>query len=74
MAIPVAVFQCCPESIFFEERKVSFPNGQVKVGRAIAQLKARPDNLIFDCKVLSRNHAMLWYENGKVSLFNVPIR
>jgi len=32
--------------------------------------RARPlnTNAIFDCKVLSRNHALLWYENGKFYL------
>lgn len=32
--------------------------------------RARPinNNAIFDCKVLSRNHALLWYENGKFFL------
>ena len=32
----------------------------------MARARAAPNNAIFDCKVLSRNHALLWYENGKV--------
>jgi hypothetical protein len=38
----------------------------VKIGRSVARARAAPNNAIFDCKVLSRNHALLWYENGKV--------
>lgn len=37
----------------------------VKVGRAVAKSKPQGDNAIFDCKVLSRNHAVIWFENGK---------
>lgn len=37
----------------------------VKVGRAVAKSKPQDDNAIFDCKVLSRNHAVIWFENGK---------
>jgi hypothetical protein len=40
----------------------------VKVGRAVAKCKPQGDNAIFDCKVLSRNHAILWFENGKFFL------
>jgi hypothetical protein len=32
----------------------------------VARCKPSTDNSIFDCKVLSRNHALLWYEDGKV--------
>ena len=39
----------------------------VKIGRAVAQSRPAQTNAIFDCKVLSRHHALLWYENGKVS-------
>jgi hypothetical protein len=41
----------------------------VKIGRSVARARAAPNNAIFDCKVLSRNHALLWYENGKVLNF-----
>jgi len=39
----------------------------MKVGRAVAN-KARPttDNAIFDSKVLSRTHAEIWADNGRV--------
>ena len=39
----------------------------VKVGRPVDKKKITPNNLIFDCRVLSRNHALIWYETGKVS-------
>ena len=38
----------------------------VKIGRSVARARPATNNAIFDCKVLSRNHALLWYENGKV--------
>lgn len=39
----------------------------IQVGRAVAN-KARPttDNAIFDSKVLSRTHAEIWADNGRV--------
>jgi hypothetical protein len=38
----------------------------MKVGRSVARVKPAVNNAIFDCKVLSRNHALLWYKDGKV--------
>lgn len=66
MAFPSCLFRCRPNSHPFQERSIPL-NEPVKVGRAVARLKALPNNAIFDCKVLSRQHAKLWYENGKVS-------
>lgn len=40
----------------------------MKVGRSVARVKPAVNNAIFDCKVLSRNHALLWYKDGKVFL------
>lgn len=56
-----------PNSHPFQERQLSLKE-PIKVGRAVAKAKASQSNGIFDCKVLSRNHAMLWYENGKFYL------
>ncbi|KAL1243654.1 Sarcolemmal membrane-associated protein [Trichinella spiralis] len=36
----------------------------VKIGRSLAKLQASSNNFVFDCKVLSRNHALIWYEDG----------
>ncbi|EFP04813.1 hypothetical protein CRE_29915 [Caenorhabditis remanei] len=56
-----------PKSHPFEERriKVNSPNDPVKIGRAVARIQAAPDNAVFDCKVLSRNHAILWFRDGE---------
>ncbi|CAK9292793.1 unnamed protein product [Gordionus sp. m RMFG-2023] len=39
-----------------------------KIGRAVGKIKPHKNNAIFDCKVLSRNHAIIWYENAKFFL------
>jgi hypothetical protein len=49
----------------YDERKISLSK-PCKIGRAVAKLRPEPNNAIFDCKVLSRNHALIWEENGKV--------
>lgn len=56
-------------TITFQSRTLLLePNKPVKIGRAIARTKVSENNAIFDCKVLSRNHAELWYEEGKFYL------
>lgn len=64
---PCCIFYCKQNSHPFQERCIPL-NEQVKIGRAVAKLKALSNNAIFDCKVLSRQHAKLCYENGKVCL------
>ena len=64
----MAVFTSRPNSHPFEERTVPLREA-VKIGRSVAKSRPASSNCIFDCKVLSRNHAILWYEDGKVSLF-----
>lgn len=61
----LAVFISATGSHPFLERRVILSE-PAKIGRSVAQAKPSPTNTIFDCKVLSRNHAMLWYESGKV--------
>lgn len=39
----------------------------LKVGRSVDKKRISTNNLIFDCRVLSRNHAVIRFENGKVS-------
>ena len=56
-----------PSSHRFNEREI-IVSAPVKIGRAVAGCKPGNDNGYFNCKVLSRNHAMLWYEDGKVRL------
>ncbi|XP_053961716.1 sarcolemmal membrane-associated protein isoform X1 [Anastrepha ludens] len=61
------VLLCEANSHPFQTRTIFLmPNIECKVGRLIAKSKASESNAIFDCKVLSRNHAVLWYtDDGK---------
>lgn len=63
---PYVVLSPIAKSHPFEERRVHVGSDEdpLKIGRAVARLKAAKDNAIFDCKVLSRNHAVLSYRNG----------
>ncbi|CAB3406618.1 unnamed protein product [Caenorhabditis bovis] len=56
-----------PKSHQFEPRRIRVgPETEpVKIGRAVGRIQAAKDNAVFDCKVLSRNHALLWYKNGE---------
>lgn len=58
---------CRPNSHPFNDRTLTLDQ-PVKVGRSVARARATQTNAIFDCKVLSRNHALLWYEAGKFYL------
>ncbi|XP_071551462.1 uncharacterized protein Slmap [Panulirus ornatus] len=62
-----AILQCRPNSHPFPERTLILDQS-VKIGRSVARARPATNNAIFDCKVLSRNHALLWYENGKFYL------
>lgn len=62
-----AILQFCANSHPFEERTLCLDQ-PVKIGRLLAKAKVSLNNGIFDCKVLSRNHALLWHENGKFFL------
>lgn len=58
---------CRDNSHVFQERTLSLEQ-PVKIGRSVARARAANNNAIFDCKVLSRNHALLWYSAGKFYL------
>ncbi|XP_025107435.1 sarcolemmal membrane-associated protein-like isoform X2 [Pomacea canaliculata] len=60
----LAILSCRPNSHPFQERHISL-HEPVKIGRSVARARPSASNGIFDCKVLSRHHAMLWYENEK---------
>ncbi|XP_058828235.1 sarcolemmal membrane-associated protein isoform X2 [Topomyia yanbarensis] len=61
-----AVLICRQNSHPFNNRTLSLePHQEVKVGRSVARNRVSENNAIFDCKVLSRNHAVLWYSDGK---------
>uniref|UniRef100_A0A7E4UMX7 FHA domain-containing protein n=1 Tax=Panagrellus redivivus TaxID=6233 RepID=A0A7E4UMX7_PANRE len=62
---PVMLLTPCHNSHEFQDRRVVVPRGEdsaVKIGRAVGRFAATPNNAIFDCKVLSRNHAVVWCE------------
>lgn len=63
--VPRAILTSRPNSHPFQERHLTLDQA-IKVGRSVARCRPASSNAIFDCKVLSRNHALLWYENGKV--------
>ncbi|XP_055999766.1 sarcolemmal membrane-associated protein-like isoform X5 [Ostrea edulis] len=63
----VVILACQPNSHPFQERHISLLE-PVKIGRSVARARPASNNGIFDCKVLSRNHAVVWYENGKFYL------
>lgn len=62
-----AILICRPNSHPFQERTLTLDQ-PVKVGRSVARARATATNAIFDCKVLSRHHAVLWFDNGKFYL------
>jgi len=65
--VPRATLICRPNSHPFQERYLTLESA-IKVGRSVARVKPALNNAIFDCKVLSRNHALLWYKDGKFYL------
>ncbi|XP_014600649.1 PREDICTED: sarcolemmal membrane-associated protein [Polistes canadensis] len=64
---PKVVLICRDNSHPFQERTLTLEE-PVKIGRSVARVRAAQNNAIFDCRVLSRNHALLWYSNGKFYL------
>lgn len=58
---------CRDNSHAFQERTLNLDQA-VKIGRSVARARVTSTNAIFDCKVLSRNHALLWYSGGKFYL------
>uniref|UniRef100_A0A8C3HKN3 Sarcolemma associated protein n=1 Tax=Chrysemys picta bellii TaxID=8478 RepID=A0A8C3HKN3_CHRPI len=70
MPSALAIFTCRPNSHPFQERHV-YLDEPVKIGRSVARCRPAQNNATFDCKVLSRNHALVWFDHktGKVSPF-----
>ncbi|KAI6239692.1 FHA domain-containing protein [Aphelenchoides fujianensis] len=65
---PFAIFTPCSSSHPFEERTVQVSRGKdhaIKIGRAGDRFQPAPNNAIFECKSVSRDHAMIWYEDDK---------
>jgi pSer/pThr/pTyr-binding forkhead associated (FHA) protein len=68
--IPYAIFLFRSNSVgveLYEERRIPLDKA-CKIGRSVAKIRPEPNNAIFDCKVLSRNHALLWHDNSKFYL------
>ncbi|XP_043477592.1 sarcolemmal membrane-associated protein [Leptopilina heterotoma] len=65
--IAKGVLICRDNSHLFQDRTLLLDH-PMKIGRSVARAKATLSNAIFDCKVLSRNHAILWYDSGKFYL------
>lgn len=67
MPSALAVFACRPNSHPFQDRHV-YLDEPVKIGRSVARCRPAQNNATFDCKVLSRNHALVWFDHktGKV--------
>ncbi|XP_063715797.1 sarcolemmal membrane-associated protein-like isoform X2 [Symsagittifera roscoffensis] len=61
---PKLVFASKGNSHPFQERVLYLTEPQ-KVGRSVGRIKPATNNLIFDCKVLSRNHGIVWYEHNQ---------
>ncbi|XP_054906101.1 sarcolemma associated protein a isoform X7 [Poeciliopsis prolifica] len=62
MPSALAVFTCRPNSHPFQERHV-YLDEPVKIGRSVARCRPAQNNGTFDCKVLSRNHALVWFDH-----------
>lgn len=74
MPSALAVFACRPNSHPFQERHV-YLDEPVKIGRSVARCRPAQNNATFDCKVLSRNHALVWFDHktGKVRKSEVGV-
>ncbi|XP_006783115.1 sarcolemma associated protein a isoform X5 [Neolamprologus brichardi] len=62
MPSALAIFACRPNSHPFQERHV-YLDEPVKIGRSVARCRPAQNNATFDCKVLSRNHALVWFDH-----------
>nr|XP_048277537.1 sarcolemmal membrane-associated protein isoform X9 [Myodes glareolus] len=67
MPSALAIFTCRPNSHPFQERHV-YLDEPIKIGRSVARCRPAQNNATFDCKVLSRNHALVWFDH-KTSKF-----
>jgi len=65
MATAKALLSRKDNSFECEDRVVRLSSSPLRIGRSHKEEKADSDNGYFDCKVLSRNHANLSFEDGK---------
>ncbi|KAJ8333350.1 hypothetical protein SKAU_G00422460 [Synaphobranchus kaupii] len=62
MSPALVVFSSCQTSYPFHERHV-YVREPVKIGRTVGRSRPAQNNATFHCKVLSRNHALLWFDH-----------
>ncbi|KAL5281278.1 SLMAP family protein [Megaselia abdita] len=68
--LPFIILNADSNSHPFAPRKIYIQElNEIKVGRSIAKNKVSGNNAIFDCKVLSRNHAVFWYSEKDNKFF-----
>ncbi|CAH2048671.1 unnamed protein product, partial [Iphiclides podalirius] len=63
VGVPRALFIPHSNSLPFEERRVTLEQ-PIKIGRNVYRATPTPTNTIFECRVLSRHHATLYYDKG----------
>uniref|UniRef100_A0A8C9WEU2 Sarcolemmal membrane-associated protein n=1 Tax=Scleropages formosus TaxID=113540 RepID=A0A8C9WEU2_SCLFO len=68
MPSALAVFTCRPNSHAFQERHV-YLDEPVRIGRSVARCRPTLNNATFDCKVLSRNHALVWFDRKMAKFY-----
>lgn len=71
LKLPFIILNAHANSHPFSSRKIYIQeaNQEIKVGRSIAKNKVSGSNAIFDCKVLSRNHAVFCYSEEESKFF-----
>jgi len=60
-----AILTAKSTSFQFEDRIIPLSHSPVKIGRSHKEDRPEAENAFFDCKVLSRGHAVLSYEDGR---------
>ncbi|XP_013145046.1 PREDICTED: sarcolemmal membrane-associated protein [Papilio polytes] len=63
LGVPRALFIPHSNSLPFDERRVTLEQ-PIKIGRNVYRATPTPTNTIFECRVLSRHHATLYYDKG----------
>uniref|UniRef100_A0A803XTM0 Sarcolemmal membrane-associated protein n=1 Tax=Meleagris gallopavo TaxID=9103 RepID=A0A803XTM0_MELGA len=58
MLVPVL-----PEEDGLKVERHVYLDEPVKIGRSVARCRPAQNNATFDCKVLSRNHALVWFDH-----------
>ncbi|KPJ08546.1 Sarcolemmal membrane-associated protein [Papilio machaon] len=73
LGVPRAIFIPHSNSLPFDERRVTLEQ-PIKIGRNVYRATPTPTNTIFECRVLSRHHATLYYDKGHFYLVKARLR